>query len=402
MLRVGVGIALLSLLLAGCTADLDALYADEQALIALLPARPDDPVAPGCGMCAKNNCEQQRLECEQDELCSKLLACKAPCSDPACLFECEADFEARGEHNNFHICLYDGKCPGDPDCVSECEAEHQAVEIYDAYRACVFEDECRQECATGENWQCLGDYSWTPDDAGSAAPPRLTVMVKDIDDLHGLYPGVEGADVTACSVSDLCKSNAQAFSNNFGIARFENLPLEDDNAFQGYLWFYLGPLDDEGIAYYVHHLGRPIYREVAMEEVLMPGARYLDEIANSLGVALDQTEAHIKARVYDCLNAPAPNISFSLPSPTYQQGIIEFYSITSPTIYSAEEAETNEWGMGGFGNVRVPIFVNSGLIRAVRSSDGVLVSEQEIAVAPDALTMVDLYPLEKSRDSSTR
>ncbi len=386
----------LVLLCAGCSADLDALFADEEALVALLPARPDESVAVACGMCAVGQCEKRRAACEKDDSCSRLLACKGPCSDPACLFACEAEHAARGEHNNFHTCLYDEKCPGDPDCVSECKAEHRAAETYDAYRACVFEDKCSDECATGKNWQCLGEFSWTPPDGGRASSPRLTIMVKDINRLDQVLPGAAGVSVCPCASPESCVRYAQAHSNSYGVATLESLPLDDDNAFDGYLRFRLDELDDNGIRQN-RDIGRPIHDELTMEELVMP--KYgetgrLNEIERFMRDTPEEGAAHIAARVFDCLNAPAPEISFSLPSdrvslPSYRVAL-PFYNLTSE--HGGPGTKTNETGMGGFGNLRDIVGTGSALIRAVRSGDGALISEREIEIETDTLTRVDLYP----------
>lgn len=396
------GLVLLSLpfvALAGCNADLDALYADEDALIALLPARPDDPVAPACGMCAKQNCEQQRLDCEQDALCSQLLACKAPCDNPACLFECEADFEARGEHNNFHTCWYYSDCTSDESCADECLAEHDASDAYDVYRTCVFDSECKDECATGENWQCLGDYSWKPGDERFAADPRLTVMVKDIDLLTRPYSGIEGVEVYACAayVSNVCTDEPQAISDGQGIAALERLQLEDDGTYQGHLRFVLHKSDDQGIEQ-THAIGRPIHRQLTMEQVVMPKDDWLGKIEELMTIAPDRAAGHVSAVVHDCLNAPAPGIAFSLASD--QTGTV-YYGVDSDE--QAPGTETNETGTGGIGNVNL-LLVNpnkiTDRIRAVRSDDGSLVSELWVVIWPDALTRVDLYPLARDGNSS--
>lgn len=390
---------LFAVLGAGCSADLEALYADEDALIALLPARPDDEVAAACGMCAKENCEQERLDCEQDELCSELLACKAPCDNPACLFECEAEHAARGEHNNYHTCTVDYRCSGDPDCVKECADEHQASKTYDAYRDCVFEEQCRGECATGENWQCLENYSWTPDDPGVDGPPRLTVSVKDNDSLLKPNPGAGGVRVYACLVSDLCASGRGVVTNASGIAILEDLPLDEDGAFRGYLQFTRDESADDGIAE-IHDLGRPVYRELTMEEVVMPLSLHLDIIKGRTNVEATRDAGQISASVYDCLNAPAPGITFSIPS---DRGGTRFYS--NPSSWTVAK-ETDETGMGGFENVLIQwqsIFIEKPLmISATRSSDGVVVSEREVsllagnAVDSCVLNRVDLYPLAKT------
>ncbi len=381
---------------AGCSADLEALFADEQALIAQLPAKPDDPVAAECGMCALQQCEERRLECERDDRCSQLLACKGSCSDPACLFECEVEHAASGKHNNFHTCLVESACASDLDCKSECEAEHQASETYHAYRACVFETRCREECATGQNWQCLGDYSWTGPDAGHAAPRRLTVMVKDADRLHLVYPGAGGVQVYACLSSDRCGDTAWATSNSIGIAVLEDLPADDDNAFDGYLRLSRDVSDEHGIRQ-IHDAGRPIRRELSMEEVVMPESRYLDEIEPLLSVEPDRNGGYVIARVYDCLAAPAEGISYSLASDSLGTA---FYSRSS---YGTPGKETDQTGMGGIVNIKLPsVGILWPVIRAFRSSDGALVSERKVEIRADTMTGVDLYPLATSEDSSAR
>ncbi len=422
------GLVLLPLVLpgAGCSADLEALYADEQALVALLPARPDDEVAAACGMCALEQCEEERLDCERDDGCARLLKCRGKCSDPACLFECEAEHAARGEHNNFHTCWYESACTRDDDCMSECEREHEAAETYDAYRACVFEQACRDECATGQNWQCLGDYSWKPGDDGFVASPRLTVMVKDslrlIDPgLRGppLEPGAEGVNVDVCPSprSDSAELCLTRVTNALGIAVLEDLPLEDDGTFQGYLRFSLdGSIvritpdesivrvsidesDDNGIAQ-DYAIGRPIYRELTMEHVVVPKREWLDDVESSMRIRPDRDAGHIMAVVRDCLNAPAPGIEFSLAGDHPGRS---FYGVDAPE--QAPGTETNETGMGGFGNIiDVGMILGStwSTIRALRSGDGVLVSEKFVEVRADTLTRVDLYPLATSDGSSAR
>ncbi len=381
-------VVLIVLLGMGCSADLEALYADEQALIALLPAKPDDEVAAVCGMCAKQACEEQRLVCEKDELCSKLLDCKSKCSDPACLFECEADFEVLGEHNNFYTCMYESECTGDPDCADECEAEHQAAETYDAYRACVFDDECREECAAGENWQCLGKYSWIPSDTAPTDPLGLTIMVKDIDRSNTAFPGAAGVIVLACLSSDNCSSGVRATSNTLGIAEFEKLPSNDDNGFQGYFSFEDRINEDDGI-FQIHEIGRPIHRELTMEEVDIPNTRYWDDTKELLDVEPMRTFSYIKARVYDCLNTPAPGVTFSLPN---DEDAIGFYSHST---YKSPGSKTDQTGIGGFVGVRTPNEGTSIVFRAVRSGDEVSVSEKVIGIGRGVITRIELYPSAK-------
>jgi hypothetical protein len=378
-------VVLFVLLGTGCSADLEALYADEEALIAQLPAKPDDEVAAACGMCAKQECEKKRLECEKDDLCSKLLECKGKCSDPACLFECEADFAAQGEHNNFYTCFYDDKCTGDPDCADECKTEHRAWDTYDAYRACVFEDECRDKCDAGNNWQCVGKYSWIPSDSEPVNPLGLTIMVKDIDDSQSAFPGAANVNVRACRLPDNCESPVDETSDKLGIARFEALPLDDNNAFRGYLSFYNVDLPDDPISQ-IRDTGRPIHRELTIHEVVAPLSRYLDEFKELANVEPLPGSAHIRARIYDCLNTPASGVSLSLPDDREAVGFYSHSSVESP------ETETNRSGTGGYVNV---IGSKTKVIRAVRSSDKVLVSEKEIKIGIRTVTNVDLYPLAK-------
>jgi len=306
-----------------------------------LPAKPDADRIDDCERCAETTCAQQRSDCLEDDDCSDELGCKGVCSDPACLQTCSAHF---------------GWSPW-----------------YADYANCVF-GECRNECNTGHNWQCARAYDW-PAAAQSAdrfdvefhftTPPTYFLGVQ-------FDMGVAGHTVLACEDDRECGSGLDSGLVNLGgivtlTLSASSLPPKD---FRGYL-----EVEESTTLVY----GAPLARaQVYYSGFLTTYPPMRNASAARLGVA-----------VIDCLAAPVPGASVTLPD------LPEVAASAFNTRRTFSPGPTTAAGIAAL--VDLPdSAADAPLLVHAEGDDGLLIEERAVWVRPGWTTFVYLLPSARS------
>lgn len=274
--------------LAGCTHDSSGLYATEGSKrVRSTPAVTELPLLPSvtgdsttdakCAACAKDKCAVARGRCLEDDDCMHMLACKGKCSDPACLQACTAKLEFSA--------------------------------WYEDLSTCVFRDACDVECRSGENFACVGQYSW-PVATQSRFPVRFNFSGDYFSTVGLRFKSfLVGAAVRACPSSP-CNDNNSNDSGRVDATNGISLNLIGDvtGRFPGFLEIEDARNGFFGVRMRVYP--EPLARATELRMVLLDGY----PLQTQTGGLLDlDAGAPLVIEMIDCLGYGARNVRFELP-----------------------------------------------------------------------------------------
>ena len=283
--------------LCACSNDLDALYATTPGdagdaatvrALPLLPARPNAENRPACEACAADKCADARANCLEDDACIALLRCKGKCSDPACLEGCDIDAGTSVWYGDYFDCVFGATGSG----------------------------QCSVECASGQNWGCVGRYEYRATTNAAYDVDFRFLGPEDMDEPGRLatFPMLEGATVRTCPLAafDECVADNGAVLASAGVGAYGATTLTLRGVYRNFLRIEGGPAG-ESTAFYAPSITGAQHRDLrffarTFRNYFRPGGSALEA-----GFPLDGPDrTHVWSIPLDCLGIPGLGLHFAV------------------------------------------------------------------------------------------
>ena len=207
-------------ILCACSNDPNALYATtpkdagDAAAVAELPLLPPcrtKKTSPPANRAPRTSARTRAPIALEDDACTALLRCKSTCSNPACLEGCYVDAGSSVWYRDYFDCVFGTTGNG----------------------------QCSVECASGQNWDCIGNYEYRA--ATNAAYDVDFHFIGPVgpDDPGRLntFPPLEGAMVRACGLAafDECVADNGFVVANAGVGAYGATTFTLRGLYNGFL-----------------------------------------------------------------------------------------------------------------------------------------------------------------------
>jgi hypothetical protein len=221
-----------------------------------------------------------------------------------------------------NACTQATTCAGDPECAAYARCslanplldELQACQSAHAAGAAEFQAlfgveraQCANDCAVGQQWQCLGHVPGTPPPLGPST--AVTLTIRDTSQAP-----VPGALVQVCPLFDIACPVAlsSGTTDDAGTTTVNVPPGPQGFGVTGYLSITAPPTLAPELLFWGFPLSEPT---VVFPTSGLPTPAVVTMVSNALGDPIAADRAFVLVEVADCDNFTAPGVTLSLDAP---------------------------------------------------------------------------------------
>ena len=347
----------LSSALCACSNDLDALFEQTAAAMQrrvdagarvidsgeVIAQYADLGEGGACVECMRQNCSDAERTCLADEACrDEALECAA-CRDPACSARCN---------------------------------DEDGYNLLEPLWSCM-QASCSDDCSVGRHFECVDEFEW-----GYAGVPAVA-HVQLLD--YSTQDRVSGAEVRACDAArPTCEGTESVTTDEMGEAMLELVPYIGGRGFSGYVEILAAGFDR--VIWYpsAGDSGGALWISL---QLLSPDTYAATYALN--GYEDDSTLGSVIILATDCLDSPAPGLSFSALPLSIKPPDSPWYGYPP----DPHKTETEEDGIGGI------VYFAPGVeeVTAVRAGTDDVVGKARVWAHPGTRTWLFLKPLGKTQ-----
>jgi hypothetical protein len=286
---------------------------------------------------------------------------------------------------SYAACAHRNCVPLDRACASTCQYALGPTPAGDALLSAL-KTHCTTECRLGSNFDCVGKRAWPVGVIDSTV-----TFSTHFSDLVGAKT-LAGVLVKACPLADpACATEwDHATTDSTGYARVSGRLTQQGNGNAGVFHGYVD-LSGGGVYPTVAILFPPLAGSLAGDADYTP---YLAEVfatadvtllTSALPVSLDPARGHVAVSALDCLQVPAPGVSFEI-TPADGETLVAYSRNGLPSL---QATATDATGTAAILNVSSgPITVSARVV-----ATGALVSQHNAFVRAQTLTQIAAAPL---------